>query len=59
MLYFNSKQAHLGHNLLKFYASVQFLPDDDLVEVETCVRNISDKSLLVTDCAVVGSNTVE
>ena len=29
-----------------------YLPDDDLVEVETCRRNISDKRLFIIDCAV-------
>jgi hypothetical protein len=29
-----------------------YLPDDDLVEVETCRRVISDKLLFITDCAV-------
>jgi hypothetical protein len=28
------------------------LLDDDLVEVETCRRNISDKLLLSPDCAI-------
>jgi hypothetical protein len=29
-----------------------YLPDDDLVEVETCRRDISDKLLFIIDCAV-------
>ena len=29
-----------------------YLPDDDLVEVETCRRVISDKLLFITDCEV-------
>jgi hypothetical protein len=29
-----------------------YLPDDDLVEVETCRRDISDKWLFIIDCAV-------
>jgi hypothetical protein len=28
------------------------LPDEDLVQVETCMRNVSHKLLFVTDCAV-------
>jgi hypothetical protein len=29
-----------------------YLPDDDLVEVETCRGDTSDKLLFITDCAV-------
>jgi hypothetical protein len=29
-----------------------YLPDDDLVKVETCKRNISDKWLFIIDCAI-------
>ena len=31
-------------------------PDDDLAEVETCGRNVSDKLLFITDCAVCWIN---
>ena len=29
-----------------------YLPDDDLVQVETCRGNMYDKLLFITDCAV-------
>ena len=29
-------------------------PDDDLIEVETCGRNLNDKLFFVSDCAIFG-----
>jgi len=51
--YFTHTHVHTPRwqNLLYLYLHV-YLPDDDLVEFETCMRNISDKRLFIIDCAV-------
>jgi hypothetical protein len=45
-------QIRFSHNLMYSYIFIYF-PDDDLVEVETCRRDISDSLLLITDRAAL------
>jgi hypothetical protein len=46
MSYFNPTHAHLLTDFAVLVWLCVYLSDDDLVEVETCRRNISDKLLI-------------
>ena len=35
-----------------FLDRISCMPDDDLVEVETCMRNTTNICLYITDCAI-------
>jgi hypothetical protein len=47
-LYFHSTYAHLWQNLLYLYASVYISLMNDLVQVETCRRDVTNDYLLMT-----------
>jgi len=52
-MYYNSTYTQVRQNFLYFYSFACNLPDDELLEAETCSRDIvNNKLLLTTDCAI-------